>query len=164
MSKRFYFIIISLIVFNLKAQYFTIEHPDCRVRIKQFNKDNDFLKDIFFEKLKERNFKPDYLVENKRLIIGEMYLTLSISTPKEVQRKQKVDGKLVNKTINPLYPPCVISLELKKAKGNIVRKSDKTLFTKTIERGFPRITFKGNERCTRALKEAFVHIPKCKSN
>jgi hypothetical protein len=93
--------------------------------------------------------------------VGDMYLDLSISRPKEVNRKQKIDGKMVNKLIKPLYSPCIVKLELKQAKGNTIRKSDKTLFQKEVERGFPRVTFKGNERCTRALKDAFVHIPKC---
>ena len=38
---------------------------------------------------------------------------------------------------------------------------DKTLYERSVRRALPRHTFSGNERCKRALKDTFVHIPKC---
>jgi len=86
------------------------------------------------------------MIENKRLLQNDLYLHISLS-----------------KSENKLYKDCNITMAIKQSKGNTPLESDKDLFKKSVNRSVPRVTFNGNERCRRAIKDAFVHIPVCKS-
>lgn len=144
MPTRIFALTLSLI-FSFESFSFSVSHPDCRMRIRNFTKDNQFLKSLFLDKLKERNYTVDYMVDNKRVISGELYIELIMT---------RID--------NLIYDDCRVKLEMKQAKGNVTTATDKVLFKKETTRKLPRVTFKGDERCTRALKDAFVHIPRCK--
>ena len=128
--------------FSLMAQEFTFDHEDCRIRMKTPN-----TKRLKQAKalLKERKFNVLELLDNKRVFPGELYFALKIERPEK-----------------KLYTDCVVTLKIQKAKGNIPRLKDDTLFKKRLTRRVPRITFKGEERCRMALKDAFIHIPTCK--
>lgn len=130
---------------SVAQQAFVFEHPDCQVRIKKRLQDESYLEKRLQELLISRQFDVKYLIENKKLPAGDMYATLKVETP---------SGKL--------WKDCVVTVSLKRAKGQVASKSDPVLYTKEIKRALPRITFSGKERCKRALQDAFIHIPYCK--
>jgi len=147
MPKRFKICIVWLYILTplaFSAGEFEFEHSDCTIRyvpLQSSEKLNSKAQNL----LKEHDYKVKPLIDGKRLLVGEMYFTLEKELPKK-----------------KLYSACVITVKIKKAKGNQPRMSDKVHFAKTIKRTVPRITFKGSERCNFAIKEAFIHIPSCK--
>jgi hypothetical protein len=114
--------------------------------MKDYGKDKDdsAFESTLISKLKERGYKPQFLGPEKIIIPGNLHLTA---------KKTRVKGKL--------WKDCLVKIEIRMAKTNRALSSDKVLFTKETKRSLPRHTFKGNERCTRAIKDAFVHIPYC---
>ncbi|MGB0452154.1 MAG: hypothetical protein ACPGJV_00455 [Bacteriovoracaceae bacterium] len=125
---------------------FSITHPSCKLKVPQFN-GIEILKNQLFKSLKSRGYIPS-MMSNKRDIFKYDYYV-------QVELK-KVPNKLYNK--------CKVTLRLKSAKNDrFLSSKDETLYKNTVTRQFPRITFEGNERCTRALRDTFIHIPKCKT-
>lgn len=143
MSKR-PISILTLFLLNsiVLASAFTFEHPTCKVRF--VGGESKKLNELAKEKLKERNYESQELVNGKALIVNDLYYVMDVAKDKK------------------LYKTCIITSELKIASDRIPRKKDQVLYKKEIKRSLPRITFKGMERCKMAVKETFVHIPTCK--
>lgn len=121
--------------------YFQIKHQNCilitepaKTNDKKFNK-------LFDDALKDRHYK---VMNTSKVNPGSLYLLWD--------RQRHGHG---------LYKDCSVNLVLKQAKENYKSKSDETLHEKNVRRKYPRISREGDERCRRALKEAFVHIPTC---
>lgn len=122
---------------------FDFEHPDCKIR---FQKGEDHsLNKAAVEKLRARNFIPEQMHENRVLLPGDIYYTY----------EKRLEGKL--------YKACIIRSYIRKAKSRLPQESDRILFKKEIKRSLPRVTFKGSERCLKAIQETFIHIPRCKA-
>lgn len=148
-SKKFLFTLAFLIcLFPLResrAQYYSFDHRDCRLRTKSY--DDDLRVDLIkrAEKLlKTRKFDIQQMMDNKRVLPGELYFDLEVVKPRE-----------------KLFTACVVVIQIRQSEGNFPLPSDKTLFRKSIKRSLPRHTLSGDERCRMALKDAFVHIPTC---
>jgi len=148
MSLLSLFTIISAFSFsNESVKFYTFSHPSCKVSVHpSFGKDKDVstFKDTLFSKLKEKGYHPKVLGSEKIIIPGDLHLKAT---------RKHMKGKL--------WKDCLVSIEIKMAKTNRALSSDKTLFNKETKRALPRHTFKGKERCVRAIKDAFVHIPYC---
>lgn len=142
------FICLSLLFIQaLYAQEYTFEHSDCKIRTKAHSdKELQNLMEIAKDRLEQKRFILQPLIENQRLLPNDLYFELKIDRPKE-----------------KLYTACVVSIAVKVAKRNTPQDSDKTLYKKSIKRTVPRITLSGSERCRMALQDAFIHIPICKS-
>ncbi len=139
----FFLALISL----AKAQnQYIYEHANCQVRIKKDSSESSYLSREMAELLKSRQYKVNFLIDNKKILPGELYALLKVTHPK---------GKL--------WRDCIVDMKLKQAKGRILSPKDTILFQKQIRRRVPRVTFGGKERCIRALKETFIHIPYCQS-
>ncbi len=132
-------------IVSIKAQSFSFDHPNCQVRVKSFPKKLQYLKSTLNEEFSKRNFQSLPMKDNKRVLPGDMYLDLEVV-------------KLPSK----LYHPCLVKIKFKVAKNRNPSTSDETIFQKEIKRTFPRVTLNGKERCKKALKDSFVHIPYCK--
>lgn len=146
------FILFSLIAGTplVSAEEYIFEHSDCTARIAHPSHDRladeiKELKDKVVSELQKRNFTVKELIDGKRLLTGELYFQWDLNFTKE-----------------SVYHACVIDISLKQAKGQRPRKSDPSLYKKSVKRKVPRITFKGMERCDFAIKESFIHIPTCK--
>lgn len=130
---------------STSAQFYTFEHRDCRLRTRSYQ---DELKNDLMNQakglLKKRNFDIQQMMDDKRVLPGELYFDLEVVRPRE-----------------KLFTSCVIIVQMRQAEKNFPQSSDKTLFRKSIKRSLPRITLSGKERCKMALKDAFVHIPSC---
>ncbi len=147
------FIIMTFsMISQTDAQEFIFEHADCKIRMQekvatkdQNQSDLDTLQKQMKEELGRRNYQINPFIDNKRVLTGELYFNWSLNFTKE-----------------SVYHSCVINVSLRQAKGQMPRKSDSKLYSKTVKRRVPRITFKGMERCKLAVKESFIHIPTCK--
>ena len=129
-----------------KKNSFYLEYPNCRVRIPKAGKD---LKPSYFEVLKEklkyRKFTFKKMPENSRIGVEELYL--------------KLEKKMVGKG---LIKSCQMKLTFFVTKSDYARPSiDKKVFTKSIKRQFPRHSLEGHERCEKAIKDLFIHVPPC---
>lgn len=129
------------------AQAFSFNHENCQIRIARRSYYADSLKDIYREELEKKNFKIQYLIDDRKAFKGDLYSNLTIKRSGE-----------------KLYQDCVVKVSIKEAKSRFIGPSDKTLYEKEVTRRYPRLTMKGNERCRFAIKDAFVHIPTCKEN
>lgn len=96
---------------------------------------------IFEQELEKRNFKA---IWSGKVVPGRFYLLM---------KRERIG--------HGLYKDCRVTLQMKKAEKNFQRKKDKTIHEREVQRKYPRITREGNERCRKALKEAFVNIPTC---
>jgi len=141
---------------TLAQEEFTLESADCSIRLKSASSVNskvdeniqeeiNELQELASEKLEKRKFVIHPFIQNKRVLAGELYFDWNRSFTQE-----------------SIYNSCVISIAVKKAKGQIPLDSDPVLFQKAVRRRVPRITFRGMERCKLAMKECFISIPTCK--
>ena len=141
MKYLIFFLLFSTSLFA--QQQFSFKHLDCNVR---FNKSSDFLNERTNKSLKDKGFVPKGYVDGNKMNSGDLYFSLEyFRDPKK------------------LWKDCIVTIAVKKAKGQIAKKKDKTLFERSIKRSLPRHTFDGDERCKRALKDAFIHIPYCQT-
>lgn len=141
------FILSALFTQVIKAQEFTFEHSDCKIRTKTYQNDEfNNLIEKAKDKLVQRNFVLQTFIENERLLPNDLYFSLEVDRPKD-----------------HIFTSCIVKIAIKVAKGNKPTGADRTLYQKSIKRSVPRITLKGSERCRMALQDAFVHIPLCKS-
>ena len=144
MVKSIFF--FSLLFMNpTYAQEFTFEHSDCVLRYQSYTGEREELRKQANGLLKERKYVTKQMLDNKRLLAGELYFSLDIERPKK-----------------KVYTSCVVKVSIKKAKGAIPSDRDQVIYAKSIDRRVPRITLAGKERCKLALKDAFVHIPTCR--
>lgn len=137
--------IFSQIAFAEKNSFY-LEYPNCRIRIaKSANSLRDSYFDVLKEKLKYRKFSLRKMPENSRIGVEELYLQL----------EKNMVGK-------GLIKICQMKLNLFVTKSDYARPSvDKLIFTKAIRRQFPRHSIEGHERCEKAIKDLFVHVPPC---
>jgi hypothetical protein len=134
--------LVSTTVFAQSPQY-TFKHIDCNIR---FTSTGDFLNTMARQKLADKSFIVKDFVDGDRMNVGDLYFTLEyVRDPKK------------------LWKDCIVNVAIKKAKGQKALPKDKVLYSRSIKRALPRHTFNGNERCTRALKDAFIHIPYCQT-
>lgn len=138
-----YAIRIIFIVFSLNnfAQY-DFEHADCKIGFVQGSE--KYLNTVAKETLISRSFKPQKLLENRILLPDDIYYTYEV-----------IAG-------DTLFKSCTIRSYIKVASSRTPQKNDRIIFKKEIKRTLPRVTFSGSERCKKALKETFIHIPSCK--
>lgn len=132
----------SLSTEKAKTDYHSINDPTCQLSLKKMDTDDKKYNKIFYSKLKERNYK---LNESDKVIPGRLYL---------LSDKSRIG--------HGLYKDCSVQLVLKRAENNFKSKKDKIIDQRKVKRKYPRITRQGDERCRRALKEAFINIPTCK--
>ncbi len=137
------FILIALMANTLSAQEaeFLFRHPTCEVKISS---QEDRLQALFISKLKERGYQAVLLSNERPLLEGDLYASF---------KREHLDGKI--------FKECKIEISIKQALRNLGGPNDEEVFTHSTVRGLPRITFKGHERCSRALKDVFVHLPPC---
>ena len=140
----FLFTIFSSFSIYAKDPVFSFRHPDCKIKAL-VEKEQKFLFSTLQEMAKKRGFKILKMKNKRDIYKGEMYFKLNFIR--------------VNKK---LYNHCQVNLKIKLAKEDrYISSRDEVLYDQKNTRSLPRITFKGDERCTRALKDAFIHIPTC---
>lgn len=124
---------------------FSFNHPNCKV--KAFLPDNArFLNSTLKQMTEKRKMILTIMKSKKDIYKGEMYFQVNFA-----RIKQKI------------YDKCLVDIKLYLSKEDrYTSKSDILLYERKSTRSLPRITLKGNERCTRALKDAFIHIPTCR--
>tara|TARA_Y100000590_G_scaffold263893_1_gene296386 strand:- start:243854 stop:244309 length:456 start_codon:yes stop_codon:yes gene_type:complete len=139
-----YLILLSLgIIFSTSTFAFSFKHLDCKIRL---NKTKEFLNKEAHKKLKDKGFRPMPFVESNKMNVGDLYFELEVfKDPKK------------------LWKDCIVTAAVKKAKNQRASSNDKELYKKAVKRALPRHTFDGNERCKRALKDVFIHIPYCQT-
>ena len=128
------------------AQEYIFEHNDCVLRYRTYDNSEEELLKMSIDLLKERKYKAKKMIDNKRLLAGELYFDLEVTRPRK-----------------NIFTACIVNVAIRKAKGSLPTSRDETIFRKSIRRRVPRITFDGGERCRLAVKDAFVHIPTCKN-
>lgn len=133
--------ILFLLSISLNLSAFEMKHLDCRIR---FNKGNDFLIRQAHELLSDKGYQVHPFVNENKMNVGDLYFSLTYK-----------------RDPSKMWKDCVVKVSVKKAINQRAYSKDKTLYEKSVRRALPRHTFSGNERCTRGLKDAFVHIPKC---
>lgn len=130
-------------------QYFTIGHQTCEAQVfLETEGFNDSDKKTMLSKMSETASKKGYRIDeasqgSNRIASNQLYF--------DVEMKRS----------GFLYKNCQVIVELKEPQSQRPTTRDKVLHKGEVERRFPRVTFKGNERCTRAIDDAFVHIPTC---
>ena len=147
-----FIILISPILFakeskkEIMERFYSYDHPTCKIKIVPLVKEDQYLKDVLNELLKERNFIYTYIESNKELDKRDLYLSV---------KRESFAHKA--------YKDCEVSTVVNEAKfDRRTSKEDKKLFSKKAKRSYPRITFEGKERCRRALRDTFLEIPFCK--
>lgn len=123
------------------ADYYTMKHLDCNIRYK---KTDSFLSRLAMDELADKNFNVQDFVNGDKMNVGDLYFKLDFRRDPE-----------------KMWKDCIVKVAVKKASAQKAFPKDKTLYERSVRRALPRHTFSGNERCKRALKDTFVHIPKC---
>jgi hypothetical protein len=144
--KALYIFWLAVIPLANANQSYTFTHRDCIIRYKAPLPDAPELTNTLVEHLTKHGLKPAPLLENKRLLEGELYILV---------KKHLVQDKII-------FKDCIVKISIHKSERNRIQKSDRVIYQKESKRSFPRVTAKGTERCVRALKDAFVHIPYCR--
>ena len=139
---RIIFIITTLGFSYISLANYDFEHPDCKIRFIKGK--NEILNKVANEVLKKHSFVPQDLVDNRIMIPGDLYFLYTVDYG------------------DKMYKSCTINSLIKVAKARTAQADDRILYKKEIKRTLPRITFKGIERCKKALRETFIHIPSCK--
>lgn len=121
---------------------FDFEHADCKIRFKKGEESH--LNKAAVAQLRKRQYIPEEMHDNRVLLPGDLYYYF----------EKRLEGGL--------YKRCIIRSYIKKAKSRLPQKNDPVIFKKEIKRSLPRVTFSGKERCLKAIKETFIHIPRCK--
>lgn len=125
----------------LNEGQYSFDHPTCLLR---FDPKQEFASKIA-DALKEKGYKlHDYLPEGK-LNPEDMYFTLTISRT------------------GMFFKDCEVSYYIHEASGVKPISSDKQMLHSKTTRSLPRVTFSGDERCTRGIDDLFVNLPSCRS-
>lgn len=136
-------LLLLFFISSIKAQEaFVFEHGDCVTRVR---KTDNFLYEDFLELMQKRGYSPKEIVDNAPLYEGEIYMEYKEERPRD-----------------KFFRDCVVQVSLKQAKKSGGSTDDEILYQHQIKRSLPRFSFSGKERCRRAIKDAFVHIPVCK--
>lgn len=135
-------LLLLFFVSSIKAQEaFVFKHGDCETRVRP---KEHFLFADFISAMKARGYEPKEITKAAPLFEGEIYFEYEENRPKD-----------------KIFRDCVIKLSLKKAMRTGGGAQDETLYEHQIRRALPRFSFSGKERCRRAIKDVFVHIPFC---
>ena len=148
MIKYFSVLMLLLSIKSFSDQYtptYTYEHPTCNVSLHDNFKEESF-KELVVSLLKERSYNISFLKKRNILKSGDLHLLI---------KKNKLKGKM--------WKDCVVEAKLYYSKNSNASLKDDVIFKKKVKRQYPRVTFSGNERCERALKDSFIHIPHCLS-
>jgi hypothetical protein len=138
-------ILLLIMPISLMAQEpkYSFKHLDCNIR---YSKSDDFMNKLAHKKLSDKAFVVKDYVDGDRMNVGDLYFHLEyLRDPSK------------------LWKDCIVKVAIKKASGQKALPKDKSLYSRSVKRSLPRLTFDGNERCTRALKDAFIHIPYCQT-
>jgi hypothetical protein len=122
---------------------YSFKHPNCIVYYAK-NKSNADFASTLEKYLEHKQFKNAKPLPDHKLPKGTLVARLKINYV----------GSL-------LYKDCLAKVSIMAMEGTYPSSSDRVLYKKEIKRSFPRVTFKGAERCRRAIADAFVHIPYC---
>ncbi len=146
--------IIGTTFANTDHQFFTMAHSTCETHIfYQFDgfndRDQENMKQRVQSSLEQKGFKINVheSTDNRaqRVLSEELYFEVKMSR----------EGWL--------YKNCLLDMKLKEARSSGRTRQDRVLHKAEINRQFPRVTFKGNERCVRAISDALIHIPVCRA-
>jgi hypothetical protein len=144
MIKRTLVIFFSLLTFLPIVNAYEFQHVNCRIKVDKKGPQNELIHDLFLGHLKKKNYQVTFFNSRKKIYKHDLYLDL--------KAKRLDEG---------IFKPCQLIFKIKKAKYNYASTSDMVLYSSSIVRKVPRTTFKGNERCKRAVKDAMTHIPQC---
>lgn len=140
-----FWIVIALWSFttgHLKANSFEVRDPRCQIKVQQ---ENDRLFALFLELLEEKGYRPSLISTDNPLYEGEMIASFE---------KEHLPGKI--------FKDCQIRVFIRRHQQNTgVTDPENLIVDHTSVRSLPRITFRGHERCTRGMRDAFVHVPPC---
>lgn len=120
---------------------YSFNHPTCLLRFDSAQDFSDKLK----ENLVKRGFKLHDFIEDNKLNPEDLYLSLSIERE------------------GIFFKDCKLHLKINQAVSSKRLSSDKTIIQSQTTRTYPRVTFDGDERCTRGIDDLFVNVPKCES-
>ncbi|PIP89705.1 MAG: hypothetical protein COW01_04775 [Bdellovibrionales bacterium CG12_big_fil_rev_8_21_14_0_65_38_15] len=143
---KYLFIFISFAVsaqntVKINSDDFSFDHPTCLLRFDEKQEFSTKLK----ENLIKKGFKLHGYIEEKKLNPEDLYMTLSISR----------EGLF--------FKDCKLTIKINEATSSKILSTDKTLLQTVTTRAYPRVTFNGDERCTRGIDDLFVDLPSCKS-
>ncbi len=126
---------------------FIFKHRNCELKLEKSSFFTKKFNQTIQEKIKKKNLQLKIINQSRKILAGDLYLTIQLQKIKK-----------------GIYHDCSVEIFLKKAKSRGKSKSDKIYVHKKVIRKYPRLTRKGNERCIRALKDTFIHIPSCEKN
>lgn len=153
------------IVEEYRAHEFNYISKNCRAWIEESDDSN--WQSAYTTELNKRGWKPVVMKQEGRLFEGGLYFVIervrerkrtryAVEYGKDGAAKRVEQGKT-----SLVFKDCRVSVELRQSAANRVQKSDKVLYRGNKVRSNPRVTRQGDERCSRALKEAFLDIPYC---
>jgi hypothetical protein len=146
--KYIIFLLFFVSKFAIAKDYpngFHFKHRTCAVKFIENPTHPDKFKKALYKLIKSRNLSLEKFSKHAKVFEGDLYFTIDLMRAK-----------------SGFYKNCEVKVVLKIAKSRQMGSKDKVLASKKITRKFPRLTMHGNERCIKALKDAFVHVPKCK--
>jgi hypothetical protein len=142
MKKLILFLFCLFPMQSQATEEFVLNDVNCQVKI---NTVHDRLFDLFQELLKQKGYEPIVLTAGQSINRGELTARFE---------KKHLDGKW--------YKDCQINLKLMRLTSHQSEHEAEMVVDHTTVRSLPRITFKGHERCSRGLRDAFIHLPPCK--
>src|SRR5690606_30892721 len=142
-----YLALIALYSFNSFAEVnvvlnegdYSFNHPTCLIR---FDSKLEFA-DKLEKKLKEKGFKTDAYLPEGKLNPEDMYFHFTLNR------------------VGLIYKECQLEFKIQEAKSVKPVSSDPVFFSAKTTRSLPRVTFSGDERCTRGIDDLFVELPNC---
>ena len=137
----FSFTVLAQNTVEINTDDFSFNHPTCLLRFDEKQEFSPKLK----ENLIKKGFKLHDFIEENKLNPEDLYISLSINR----------EGMF--------FKDCKLNLKINEAISSKTLSTDKTLLQTTTTRSYPRVTFSGDERCTRGIDDLFVDLPTCKS-
>jgi hypothetical protein len=141
MKKILLFIIALLALNTVKADEFLVRDRTCTVR---YHSNNDRLQPAFLKYLEQKNYRPKVITPESPAYDGELMAGFD---------KEHLSGKV--------FRDCKIELKLWRHGEKGSDGLSRMILNHRTVRQLPRITFKGHERCSRGLRDAFLHLPPC---
>ena len=123
---------------------YSIKHPTCQINLNY--RDHKMVPE-FKQQIEKKGYK--ILKKKTEHVPGILYGKIEI-------KNDKIEKGM-------LYKDCIAGISIKKAKENYPSDKDEIITNNQVVRKFPRVTFKGHERCSRAIKDVLIHLPKCES-
>ncbi|MBT7608663.1 MAG: hypothetical protein HN576_02835 [Bacteriovoracaceae bacterium] len=141
-----FFLIFLFSTTTIIAEEFIIKHPTCSTKYVENPTHQPDFKKAIKKVIESRKYKLTVFKKHAKISEGDLYFIINLSRSKSI-----------------LFKDCIVKVSLKTANSRHMSSRDKVIATKKIKRKFPRVTREGNERCLKALHDAFIHIPNCKS-